>query len=196
MLFKVLEPDLDQRFAELRRAVESEVERVRRELIEELARGIARMREATNEAEWRAAVIESGRAFSGDARAIELIGTLAALTAPGAAGNKAPAIPAGMILDNVSNDNVTADNASAQRFARVKLAEIKLYHGPAVKAGRVAGDLYGSLQPQIDAAREAFRERFLTPGQQTADYLHAELVRELANDDAKLLGPNYPGPLA
>jgi hypothetical protein len=191
MLFKVLEPDLDQRFAELRRAVESEIGRVRRELIEELVRGIARMREATNEAEWRAAVIESGRAFAGDARAIELIGALAALTAPGAAGNKAPAIAADVIHDNVS-----ADNASAQRFARVKLAEIKLYHGPAVKAGRAAGDLYGSLQPQIDAAREAFRERFLTPGQQTADYLHAELVRELANDDAKLLGPNYPGPLA
>jgi hypothetical protein len=190
MLFKVLEPDLDQRFAELRRAVESEIERARRELIDELARGVARMREATNEAEWRAAVIESGRAFAGDARAIELIGALAALTAPGAAGGKAPAI-AGLI-----NDNVSADHAGAQRFARVKVAEVKLYHAPAVKAGRAAGDLYGSLQPQIDAAREAFRERFLTPGHEIGDYLHAELVRELANDDAKLLGPKYPGPLA
>jgi hypothetical protein len=25
------------------------------------------------------------------------------------------------------------------------------------------------------------------------DYLHLELVRTLANDDAEVLGPNYPG---
>jgi hypothetical protein len=181
MLFNVVEPDLDGRFAELRRAVDGEIKRARHELLERLARGVARMREATNEAEWRAAVIESGREFADDARAIEFIGTLAALTAPGAAGNRAPVIRNGL---------------SAQRFARVKVAEIQLYQAPAVKAGRAAGDLYGSLQPHIDAAREAFRKRFLTPGHEIGDYLHAELVRELANDDANLLGPNYPGPLA
>jgi len=28
------------------------------------------------------------------------------------------------------------------------------------------------------------------------DYFHVELVRTLANDDASMLGPDYPGPLA
>jgi hypothetical protein len=27
------------------------------------------------------------------------------------------------------------------------------------------------------------------------DYLHLEMVRSLADDDAILLGPSYPGPL-
>ena len=48
---------------------------------------------------------------------------------------------------------------------------------------------------EIDAAREAYREQFLTPVNGAADYLHGEFVRTLANDDAALLGPGYPGPL-
>ena len=27
------------------------------------------------------------------------------------------------------------------------------------------------------------------------DYLHLELVRSFADDDARMLGPDYPGPL-
>jgi hypothetical protein len=82
------------------------------------------------------------------------------------------------------------------RFARVRVAEIRLYHAAAVKAGRASGDVYSALKSQMDAAREAYREKFLTPVNGTADYLHGEFVRTLANDDATLLGPAYPGPLA
>jgi hypothetical protein len=92
----------------------------------------------------------------------------------------------------------------AQRFARTKVAELQLYHADAVQAGRASGDLYAALQPQIDAARAQFREQFLTNPDRPADslngrmtdYLHTEIRRALANDDAKLLGANYPGPLA
>jgi hypothetical protein len=28
------------------------------------------------------------------------------------------------------------------------------------------------------------------------DYIHVELLRTLANDDAELLGEDYPGPMA
>ena len=35
----------------------------------------------------------------------------------------------------------------------------------------------------------------MTSSPTMVDYLHLELVRSLANDDAILLGPNYPGPL-
>jgi hypothetical protein len=52
------------------------------------------------------------------------------------------------------------------------------------------------LRPHIDAARGAFRENFLLPLGGVPDYLHQELVKTLAKEDAVLLGPSYPGPLA
>jgi hypothetical protein len=171
----VPEATLDERFAELRRFVEEEIARERRDLIAGISRALTRMRAASNESEWNAAVLESGRAFSNDPAALELLASLAALTAPSSAPRAA--------------------DVSAQRFAKVKIAEIQLYQSAAVKTGRAAHDLYGSLKPHIDAAREAFREKFLTPPNGAADYLHTELVRVLANDDATLLGPAYPGPL-
>ncbi len=84
----------------------------------------------------------------------------------------------------------------AQHFARVRVAEIQLYHAAAMRSGRASRDVYGALKAQMDAAREAYREKFLAPVNGTADELHVEFVRTLANDDATLLGPNYPGPLA
>jgi len=84
----------------------------------------------------------------------------------------------------------------AQRFARVLVAEMVLYQDQHVKSGRAERDLYASLQPQIDEAREAYRASFLTDHESLPDYLHQELVTTLANDDVEVLGPNYPGPLA
>ena len=88
------------------------------------------------------------------------------------------------------------NHSRALRFARVKVAEIQLYQASQVKSGRAARDLYGALGPHIDAARKAFRDRFLIPLNGVPDYLHQELVKTLANEDAVLLGPSYPGPLA
>ena len=87
-------------------------------------------------------------------------------------------------------------HSRALRFARVKVAEIQLYQASQVKSGRAARDLYGTLGPHIDLARKAFRDRFLIPLNGVPDYLHQELVKTLANEDAVLLGPSYPGPLA
>jgi hypothetical protein len=83
----------------------------------------------------------------------------------------------------------------AQRFARVQVAEIRLYQSEKVKNGRAAHDLYTSLQEEILSAREAFRREFLNASDSMVDYLHLELVRTLANDDAELLGKDYPGPM-
>jgi len=83
----------------------------------------------------------------------------------------------------------------AQRFASVRVAEIQLYHAAEVKTGRTSSDLYGVLRPALDAARAAYTEQFLTPVNGVPDYLHQEIVKTLANNDAKLLGPQYPGPL-
>ena len=83
---------------------------------------------------------------------------------------------------------------AAQRFARVQVAEMRLGKPDALRSGREARDIYTPLQAQIDAAREKFRERHMT-APTMVDYLHLEMVRSLADDDAILLGPNYPGPL-
>ena len=83
----------------------------------------------------------------------------------------------------------------AQRFARVQVAQIRLYQSNGVKNGRTAHDLYTSLRKEIDAAREAFRRDFLNASESMVDYLHLELVRTLANDDAEVLGRDYPGPM-
>lgn len=83
----------------------------------------------------------------------------------------------------------------AQRFSRVQVAEIRLYKSENVKKGRAGRSLYASLKTEIDAAREAYRNDYLDASDTMVDYLHPELVRTLANDDAELLGPDYPGPL-
>jgi hypothetical protein len=83
----------------------------------------------------------------------------------------------------------------AQRFARVQAAEMRLHEGPAVHAGRSRRNLYEGLRGPIDAAREQFRKDFFARCPSMVDYLHLELVRTLANDDAELLGANYPGPM-
>jgi hypothetical protein len=83
----------------------------------------------------------------------------------------------------------------AQRFARVQIAEMRLYQAHAVKRGRAERDLYEYLKTQIDAGRETFRKDFLSSSDSMVDYFHLELLRTLANEDAALLGPNYPGPM-
>lgn len=87
-------------------------------------------------------------------------------------------------------------HARAHRFARVQVAKMQLEHAQAVANGRRISNLYSSLQPQIDSARSQFKDEF-HPGEQTMiDYLHLELMENLANNDTTLLGADYPGPLA
>ena len=83
----------------------------------------------------------------------------------------------------------------AQRFARVQVARMRLDHAEAVLLGRGRSDLYQALRFPIEDAREAFRAQFFAPCPSMVDYLHLELTRTLANDDADLLGANYPGPI-
>jgi hypothetical protein len=83
----------------------------------------------------------------------------------------------------------------AQRFARVQVAEMRLHKAQAVQDGRARRDLYNALKPEIEAGREAFRAQFLSASPSMVDYFHRELVRTLANEDAALLGKDYPGPL-
>ncbi len=86
-------------------------------------------------------------------------------------------------------------HAKAQRFARVRVAEIRLYHAKKVRDGREVSNIYAILKDEIDRSRAQFQHEFLRVPSMI-DYLHLEILRTLANDDARLLGPDYPGPLA
>jgi hypothetical protein len=83
----------------------------------------------------------------------------------------------------------------AQRYARVQAAEMRLHEADAVESGRARHNLYDVLQKPIDQARATFHQKFFMACPSMVDYLHLELVRTLANDDAELLGTDYPGPL-
>jgi hypothetical protein len=84
---------------------------------------------------------------------------------------------------------------AAQRFARVQAAEIRLRLGEAVERGRLRSDLYAELHEPIDAARDAYRRKFVEGSPGMVDYLHLQILRTLAHDDHALLGPHDPGPL-
>ena len=167
--------DLDERIASLRSAIELEIAHARSEAIAQLLDITTQVREAQTEAD-REALFEHARRTFAQPAVLDFLKAL-----PPARSHATHPRPPGHL--------------QAQWFARVRVAEIQLYHAAAIKLGRSSGDIYSALKSQIDAAREAYREQFLTPVNGTADYLHGEFVRTLANDDAKLLGPAYPGPL-
>ena len=137
--------------------------------------------------------------------AVELLATVASAvlesqSGPGASNLVRLATPRQKEPSITSWFSLTADEQElhlrAQRMARVQAAEMRLYKAQAVKEGRLNRNLYGTLKPEIDGAREAFRRDFLSASHSMVDYLHLELLRTLANDDNELLGPDYPGPLA
>ncbi len=82
----------------------------------------------------------------------------------------------------------------AQRFARVRVAEMQLLNPDACRAGRKQNNVYLFLKKEIDAARESYRNQFLSrPGME--DYLHLELVQIAADGEENKLGVDYPGHL-
>jgi hypothetical protein len=83
----------------------------------------------------------------------------------------------------------------AQRWARVRIAEMRLRQSAAVQSARSRRNVYEVLKEPIDSAREEFRKTFFAVSPSMVDYLHLELLRTLAHDDADLLGKDYPGPL-
>lgn len=165
--------NLDERIADLRSAIDAEISHARGAAVADLLELVKRVLAAPTEAERAAVLEEAGRTFEREPAALEFLKTVAP-------------------LPRVSTEE---KHLRAQRFARVRVAEIQLYHAAAMKSGRSSRDVYTALKTEMDAAREAYREKFLTPVNGTADYLHVEFVRTLANDDAALLGPGYPGPL-
>jgi hypothetical protein len=84
----------------------------------------------------------------------------------------------------------------AQRTARVRVAQIRISEAAALRKGVQESDIYQSVRRSIDAARGEFRQNYMTQMSGMVDYLHLEIVRSLAHDNEKLLGAEYPGPMA
>ena len=140
-----------------------------------MGRALDKLRAAKGSPAWRETVVESSAAFSRGVA--ELLETLQTASVP-------------------ATDSPNEAAFRAKRFVRVKVAEMQLYAADRVAAGRAARQLYRALQKEIDDARAGFAAEFLTPPRGIPDCLHEELVRVLAQNDATLLGSDYPGPLA
>ena len=133
-----------------------------------MTRALDQLRTAQGGPAWRETVIASSAALMRGASSL-----LASLGAP-----------------------VAESHLRAQRFARVTVAKWQLYQAAEVQTGLAARNLYQALQAQIDEARLEFSSQFLNPPNRVPDYLHQEMIRELAHHDPTLLGPKYPGPMA
>lgn len=83
----------------------------------------------------------------------------------------------------------------AQRYARVQVAELRLYQSERVRQARKDSNIYGVFRQEIDQVRTDFKTQFVETCPSMLDYYHMEVVRILANENEKVLGPDYPGPL-
>lgn len=140
-----------------------------------------------------AAAPHAGR--EADVTALELLATLAAphfLDPPEPVVVQPPPPKPGWSDLSRSEQEV---HLRAQRYARNRVAQLLLSHIRRVHDGRASHNLYGVFRNEIDEARNEFRQQYFESCPSMVDYLHLELVRSLAKDDANTLGPDYPGPV-
>ncbi|HEY8041434.1 MAG TPA: hypothetical protein VIF15_16625, partial [Polyangiaceae bacterium] len=102
--------------------------------------------------------------------------------------------PAPAPIDRTAIESSDPQQRSARKLARLIVSEIKLYNEKLVAEGLAAGDLYARLTDPIDQAIALFDRRVPAEVRASFDYVHDELVRQLAGGDASKLGRGYPGP--
>jgi hypothetical protein len=142
-----------------------------------------------------------------DTNALELIAQIASSalrrTAQAASPVQIATLPAQVQAPEPPSDDGVPDwgrvpesekllHVRARRLARAKVAEMQLYRPEACRAGRVQANLYLFLKQEIDAARGVFRSQFMSTTSMN-DYLHLELLQQLADNDESILGADYPG---
>ena len=88
-------------------------------------------------------------------------------------------------------DAETQRHNDARRFARLLVSEIKLYNEEQVNDGRKANDIYDRLRDDIDRSRSMYDKRVSPEVASKRDYFQEELIKNLANGDAKKLGSTY-----
>jgi hypothetical protein len=109
------------------------------------------------------------------------------------------AVPASPMADRRGWDELSPEDQKlhlqAQRVARVRVARMRLDREEAWRRGLAESDIYGALRRDIESARTEFLQTFLSKSSTMVDYLHLEILRSLANEDDRVLGREYPGPM-
>lgn len=80
----------------------------------------------------------------------------------------------------------------ARRFAKLLVDEIKLYNQGKVAEGRQHRDLYDRLKEDIEKSRASYEKRYGNTSAAGANYFNQEVIRILADNDASVLGSNFP----
>ena len=75
--------------------------------------------------------------------------------------------------------------------ARLLVDEIKLYNQAKVAEGRRNRDLYDRLKEDIEKSRSTYGKRYGTTVAMSGDYFQKEVIRNLAEEDASLMGANF-----
>lgn len=101
----------------------------------------------------------------------------------------APVAPAPAVSVSPEDEEV---HKKAKRFAKLLVDEIKLYNQAKVAEGRKSKDLYERLKDDIDKSRATYEKRYGATAAAAANYFNQEVVRILAENDASLLGSNFP----
>jgi hypothetical protein len=108
-----------------------------------------------------------------------------------AAAAAAGVVPGGAGAHAALSEEDADIHRKAQRFARLLVDEIKLYNQAKVAEGRKNKDLYDRLKDDIDKSRATFKKRYGNTAAAGVDYIQAELVRSLAEDDITVMGANF-----
>jgi hypothetical protein len=114
---------------------------------------------------------------------------VAGQAAAGGAAASAPAAATDPFSGMSSEDAET--HRKAQRFARLLVDEIKLYNQAKVAEGRRNRDLYDRLKEDIEKSRSTYGKRYGTTVAMSGDYFQKEVIRNLAEEDASLMGANF-----
>jgi len=114
----------------------------------------------------------------------------AATAEPLTVGNVQPAAEASAPISTLSPADQEI-HRKAQRFARLLVDEIKLYNQAKVAEGRRNHDLYDRLKDTIDKSRATYQKRYGNTVAASANYFEDEVKRSLAEDDLKIMGPNF-----
>jgi outer membrane biosynthesis protein TonB len=116
----------------------------------------------------------------------------ASVPAPVPVSAPAPAaVPVAAAADRASIEAGDPERKKARKLARLLASEIKLYNEKLVAEGLAAGDVYTRLKDPIDQSIVVFQRRVPEAVRAEFDYMHDELVRQLAGGDASKLGPHY-----
>ena len=84
-------------------------------------------------------------------------------------------------------------HTKAKRFAKLLVDEIRLYNQAKVKEGRQSRDLYRVLREDIEKSRDTYNRRYANTSVADAGYFNEEVIRILADNDASVLGSDFPG---